>query len=155
MTVRRRKVQKEIIGWQEYVDFPEWNIKGIRAKVDTGARTSALHVENIKVMDDGKIGFRVILNNNKRHKLVTAKILKRGNVKSSIGIKTARWFVETKIKIGDHERMVKLTLVGREGMNFRMLLGRTAIEDLFLVDVDRSFLLTGKDIIKKKSKGKG
>ena len=141
-----KKPEKIIIGWREYVDIPEWGIHGISAKIDTGARTSALHVENIKLLANGRIRFFVVLcgkDDSKRKKIITHR-LKMGSVKSSIGIKTDRWYVQTQIMIGRFKRAIALNLVSREGMNFRMLLGRKAIDGHFLVDVDHSYLLKKK-----------
>lgn len=137
---------KLIIGWREFIDFPEWGIHKIRAKVDTGARTSSLHVEDVKLLKNDRIKFSVIVSEKLplKRKKVIAKIIKRGKVKSSTGHNTHRWYVRTVIKIGKNERRIALNLTDRGGMNFRMLLGRTAIEDVFLVDVDRSFLV-GKE----------
>ena len=139
-------LEKGVIGWREYVDFPEWGIRGIRAKVDTGARTSSLHVEDIRLLENNMIRFSVIVSRKKllRRKKVIAERLKRGKVKSSTGDRTHRWYVKTTIKIGQFKREIVINLSGREDMNFRMLLGRTAIEDAFLVDTDRSFLVSSR-----------
>jgi hypothetical protein len=138
--------EKKIIGWREFIDLPEWGIRNIRAKIDTGARTSSLHVEDIRVLGNNQISFFVIvqIKNTLRRKKVVAERLKQGHVKSSTGDRTRRWYVKTKIRIGDFQRDIALNLVGREDMNFRMLLGRTALEEAFLVDVDRSFLVSKK-----------
>lgn len=137
-----KKKIKSVIGWREYVDLPEWGIHHVRAKVDTGARTSSLHVEDIEELPRGKIGFYVVLQlKPKRRRHVVAKSVKRGHVKSSIGHRTHRWYVQTEIKIGPVRKEVTINLVERPGMNFRMLIGRKAIEDDFLVDVDHSFQL--------------
>lgn len=142
----KKQSEKSVIGWREYVDFPEWGIRGIRAKVDTGARTSSLHVEDIKLLENNMIKFSVIVSgkNRSRKKRVVAERLKRGKVKSSTGDRTHRWYVKTSIQIGQFSREIVINLTGREQMNFRMLLGRTAIEEAFLVDADRSFLLSSK-----------
>lgn len=140
---RDSNVEKEIIGWREYVDIPEWGVKRIRAKVDTGARTSSLHVEDVTLLKNERIRFFIITGSKtrpKRVKVVTQR-LKRGKVKSSTGDRTHRWYVKVEIKIGRHRRNIVLNLTDRAGMNFRMLLGRTAIEDIFMVDAGRSFLL--------------
>lgn len=137
--------EKTIIGWREYVDFPEWGLQGIRAKVDTGARTSSLHVDDLKLLKNDLISFYVVVSEKRhRRKKVTAKRLRKGRVKSSTGERTHRWYVKTSIRIGQYEREIVLNLTDRGGMNFRMLLGRTAIEGALLVNVDRSFLLTKK-----------
>jgi len=142
----KRASEKSVIGWREYVDFPEWGIRGIRAKVDTGARTSSLHVEDIRLLEKNMIRFYVVVSRKNliRRKKVVTERLKRGKVKSSTGDRTHRWYVKTTIKIGQFKREIVINLSGREDMNFRMLLGRTAIEDAFLVDTDRSFLVSSR-----------
>mgnify|MGYP001346511946 CR=1 FL=1 len=131
---------KTIIGWREFVDLPEWKIRGLRAKIDTGALTSSLHVEDVKELPNGFLEFHIILNKNRHRKRVVAKRIKKVNVKSSIGVKTSRWYVSTKMRIGTTEKEVLINLVRREGMNFRMLVGRRALRGDFSVDVSKSFL---------------
>ena len=142
--------EKTVIGWREYIDFPEWGIKGIRAKVDTGARSSSLHVDDVKLLGDDQIRFYVTVSNKEsaKRKKVIARIHRRGRVVSSTGHGTHRWYVKAVIRIGKVDHRITLNLTDRSGMNFPMLLGRTALKDDFLVDVDRSFLIS------KKKKGK-
>jgi hypothetical protein len=139
----QRGQSKLVIGWREYVDLPEWHIRGLKAKVDTGARTSALHVDDIEELPHNHIEFYVVLSrkNSNRRIRVRTKALKRGRVKASHGTRTTRWYVQTKIKIGPVEKKIELNLVDRSEMIFRMLLGRRALEDKFLVDVDHSYCL--------------
>ncbi len=135
--------EKIIVGWREYVDFPEWDIHKLRAKIDTGAHTSSLHVEDVTLLTHNRIRFYVVLRKKNiiyKKKVITQRI-KTGHVKSSTGIKTKRWYVQTRLKIGEFEKNIVVNLVNREGMNFRMLLGRNALDETFLVDVSRSFLL--------------
>jgi len=147
-----KNTNKKVIGWREYIDLPDWGIKRLKAKIDTGARTSALHVEDIKELPNNKISFYIVLGKNKERKKIVVSPEKKGRVKSSIGIRTHRWYVETKIRIGDIERTIKVNLVGREGMNFRMLVGRTAILDDFLVDSAHGYLFTKKKVSSNKKK---
>jgi hypothetical protein len=134
--------EKKIVGWREYVDLPEWGIHGIRAKIDTGARTSSLHVEDIVELSNGRIGFYVVVSlRPKKRRYVIANIIRRGNVKSSVGQKTRRWFVRTNFCLGQHQKDIVINLVGRDTMSFRMLIGRKAIEKVFLVDAGHSFLV--------------
>lgn len=136
---------KEVIGWSEYVDFPDWGIEGLEAKVDTGARTSALHVENLKRLKGGRVKFDVILCNKQTHKRVPvrADVLKWGRVRSSTGEFTVRCFVRTRIRIGHIEKEIDVTLVSRQKMVFRMLIGRRALKDDFLIDVTKRAVLGG------------
>lgn len=135
---------KDVIGWTEYIDFPDWHIAGMKAKVDTGARTSALHVEDLKELPDGRVRFHVILSRKNQNKrvTVTAPILKWAKVRSSTGIYRKRCFVKTRVRIGHVEKEIEVSLVSRERMMFRMLLGRTAIERDFLVDVSKRSVIS-------------
>jgi len=145
-----KSLSKAIIGWSENVDFPEWLIAGVKAKVDTGARTSALHVENLEAIDRDHVAFDVVTGQKqRRHHRVTAKVLKWARVRSSNGLYTERCFVTTRVRIATVEKEIELSLVSREDMQFRMLLGREALKHDFLVDVGHRTLATKK---KKKAK---
>ena len=133
--------EKVVIGWREYVDLPDWGIRRLRAKIDTGAKTSALHVEDIRELPGDKISFYVVLSKNKKRIKITTTPEKQGKVKSSIGIRTHRWYVTTRVRIGKVARKVRINLTGRDEMNFRMLVGRSAIENDFLVDAAHGYLL--------------
>lgn len=143
-----------LIGWAELVDLPDWGIKKLRAKVDTGARSSALHVENIEELPRDWVRFDVVLHRLKRDRRihVKAKVSRRGRVRSSSGHQEARIFVETTLRLGTVEKRVEISLVDREKMIHRMLLGRKALSGPFLIDVDRR--LTTKVTKKKKKKTK-
>lgn len=145
---------RTIIGWSEYVDFPEWGIQGVRAKVDTGARTSALHVEDIEALGDGHVRFHVVTGRKGPfgRTAVCAKVVKWGRVRSSSGHYTVRCFVKTRIRVGPVEKEVELSLVSREKMLYRMLLGRRALARDFLVDVSRRRMLGGRRKTKKQRK---
>lgn len=151
-----RRPDPVLIGWTEDVDLPEWNVRKLRAKIDTGARSSALHVENIVELPRGRIRFDVILHREKRDRRVhiTERILRRSRVRSSNGHVETRYFVRTKLRLGPVEREVDLSLVDRGKMIHRMLLGRTALQGPFLIDVDRRLLQSPKKKITKKKKKK-
>jgi hypothetical protein len=133
-----------VIGYVECVDIPEWGIIRIRAKVDTGARTSALHVENIREVGQDRVRFDVRLHrrNVNRRVTVEAPISRRGRVRPSSGISEWRIFVAATLRLGPVERRIELSLVDREKMIFRMLLGRSALAHEFLVDVGRRYVLS-------------
>ena len=123
-----------VIGWNEYVALPKWGITGLRAKTDTGARTSALHVENIEPVGLRRVRFDVILSRTKRERRVhvEAPITRTGRVRSSTGHYQMRYFVRTVLRIGPAEREVEMSLVDRERMIYRMLLGRSALSGLLI-----------------------
>lgn len=132
-----------VIGWTEYVDLPEWKVFGLRAKVDTGARSSALHVENIELLGNGEVGFDVVRRRNavRPRTRVTAPVARHGAVRSSSGHCTPRIFVETMLRLGGVEKRIEIGLVDRGPMIHRMLLGRNALAGPFLIDVGRRLAL--------------
>lgn len=143
-----------LIGWTEYVDLPDWKVRKLRAKIDTGARSSALHVEDIVELPRGRVRFTVVLHREKRDRRVrvTARVHRRSRVRSSNGIVETRYFVLTTLRLGPVEREVELSLVNRGLMNHRMLLGRSAVSGPFLIDVDHRMLLSKTKRPKKKKK---
>lgn len=141
-----------VVGYAELVDIPDWNIRRLRAKVDTGARTSALHVENVEELPHGRVRFDVRLHRKKVDRRVTveAPVVRRARVRASSGVAESRIFVRALVQIGPVAEEVELSLVSRERMLFRMLLGRSALARRFLVDASRSYVLS-KD--KRRSRG--
>lgn len=132
-----------MIGVTEYVDIPAWRILRLRAKIDTGARTSALHVENIRELSEDRVRFEVRLSRSQsdRRVSVEARVVRRGQVRPSSGELETRIFVAVRVRIGPVEREVELSLVDRGRMIFRMLIGRRALAHAFLVDPSRRYLL--------------
>jgi hypothetical protein len=131
-----------VIGWTEYVDLPDWGVRRIRAKVDTGALSSALHVENIRELPRGTVQFDVVMQRGRsdRHVRVRAHITRRSRVRSSNGELSQRLFVETTLRLAGIEKPIEIGLVDRTKMIHRMLLGRAALAGPFLVDVDHQML---------------
>jgi len=134
-----RPEEKTVVGWIEPVEFVDWGIQKLNAKVDTGARTSALHVEDIEFLPDDFASFDVILSRQRAHrrKHIVAKISRWGRVRSSNGHYTNRCFVRTTIRIGPGEKEIEVSLISRERMTYRMLLGREALGKDFIIDVSR------------------
>lgn len=127
---------KPVLGWREWVSFPAWGIHRVRAKVDTGARTSAIHCSHIEHVGEDRVRFRVILSRKNPEKFVEveAPLSRRTVVKPSSGHRHERVVVEAPVRIGQVEKVIEVTLAEREGMLLRMLLGRTAIRPEFVVD---------------------
>ena len=144
-----------VIGVTEYVDIPEWRILRLRAKIDTGARSSALHVENIRELAGDRVRFDVRLSRSQSDRRVTveARVARRGHVRPSSGELEARIFVAVRVRIGPVEREIELSLVDRGRMIFRMLIGRRALAQAFLVDPGRRYLLR-KPSVRKPSPSK-
>ena len=142
--------KKIIIGWREWVDLPELKINKIKAKIDTGARTSTLHAFNIESfrLSSGKykIKFQVnpIQHNNNCILLCEADILDRRDVKNSGGEIENRYIINTNLSMGTNSWPIELTLTNRDSMGFRLLLGRTAFNKKFLINPNKSFLIKTK-----------
>jgi hypothetical protein len=131
-----------LIGWTEYVDLPEWGVRRLLAKVDTGARSSALHVENIRELPRGVVRFDVVLHREHRDRRVHVRthVSRRARVRSSNGEIHQRLFVRTTLHLAGIEKTIEVGLVDRAKMIHRMLLGRAALAGPFLVDVDHRML---------------
>lgn len=133
---RRIAKPRAIIGWTEYVSFPAWGIHAVKAKVDTGAGISALHVDSVRQLADGRVRFEVVLHRSQRHLRATAEaaVLRRSRIKSSNGLWQERYVIGARIRLGALERDIEVSLVSRPDMVYRMLLGRAAVAGL-LIDV--------------------
>ncbi len=131
-----------VIGWKESIDLPEWGIRNITVKVDTGARRSAIDVDNLKELGDGKVQFDVAVSRKSCSltNTVVADILHSTHVRSSNGEQSERYFVETVVVIGEQTRRIELSLISRHQMTYRMLLGRKALEGMFVVDPSRAYM---------------
>ena len=145
------RAQPLVIGVAECVDIPAWKIHGLPAKVDTGARSCALHVENLRELPGGHVRFDVPLSPGSPDRCMTidARVIRRGRVRSTSGEAKPRLFVSARIRLGPLERQVELGLVDRRQMQFPMLIGRSAIARACLVDVSRTYLITGRPKSKK------
>lgn len=131
-----------LIGWREYVDLPEWGIRKILAKVDTGARSSAIDVSHIEELSGDTVRFEVISDRGgelKRYPL-EAPITRRTWVRSSFGTSHERVFVEVTVRLAGREFRTEVGLVNRENMICRMLLGRQSLEHVYRVDPGRCYL---------------
>ena len=139
----RRVRNKVLVGWNEFVDLPEWGIRRLVAKVDTGARSRALHVDDLEVLPRNRLRFDVVVHRDhrERHVGVVARISRRSRVRSSNGDYERRYFVKTILRLGLVEKEIEISLVDRGKMIHRMLLGRSALRGDFLVDVGKRHLL--------------
>ncbi|EDY81006.1 conserved hypothetical protein [Verrucomicrobiia bacterium DG1235] len=131
-----------MIGWKESIDLPEWGIRDITAKTDTGARRSAIDVENIVELPGNRVQFEVAADRRtgQLKTTVIADIEHQTHVRSSNGQQHERYFVATTVRVGDVTKRIELSLSNRKHMQCRMLLGRLALENDFLVDCSESFL---------------
>ncbi len=133
------------IGWREWVALPELNLPSVKAKIDTGARSSALHAFDIDVSDrDGLAIVQFRVHPQQRHTAetvaATAPLLDWREVRSSSGAAQRRPTIRTVVELGRQRWPIDLTLTNRELMGFRLLLGREAIRQRFCVDAGQSYL---------------
>jgi hypothetical protein len=141
---RSSKKTKEVVGWREWVSLPNLNINEIKAKIDTGARSSALHAFDIKKFRRGRrdmIRFKVYpYQRDAKLKIsAEAELLGERRIRSSSGKEEVRPVIRTSVRLLDREWMIELTLTNRVQMGFRLLLGRQAVRNRFLIDPGRSF----------------
>ena len=150
------KKPMEVIGWREWVGLPDFGIKSIKVKVDTGARSSSLHVFDLTNFVRGEktwVRFKIhpAQRNSKTTVEAEAEVLEFRNVRSSNGKSASRPVIITQVDLLGTIYPVELTLASRDNMGFRMLLGREAFRGSFLVDAGNSYY-GGKPLRKKKKK---
>jgi len=140
------KTEKILIGRKEWCALPNLGIKKMRAKVDTGAKTSALHAENIhlrKKRGDDYVAFSLTLFSGEEdnHHLCTYPITDIRNVTSSNGKKEARYVIMAMLYMGNVKKEIELTLTNRHLMRYNLLLGREALTPHFIIDPSKAYLL--------------
>jgi ribosomal protein S6--L-glutamate ligase len=134
-----------ILGRREWVALPDLGIFAIKAKVDTGARTSALHADDIEPFGSPsapRVRFSVhpVLERPDIKVECVANLLCNRDITSSSGDRESRYIIETRVRIGNRDWLIELGLTNRDGLTNRMLLGRQAIRPGMLVDPANSFL---------------
>jgi hypothetical protein len=143
--MKSKRRPKFVIGWREWLTLPELGVERVKVKVDTGARTSALHAFNVRRFEvDGEPWVAFKLHPLQRDAKTTieakAPLAEEREVRSSNGTVSRRPVIRTTMRLGEHSWTAELTLVRRDVMGFRMLLGRQAVRGRFLVDPGGSFL---------------
>lgn len=149
--------KKLTLGWREWVGLPELGLPEIKAKVDTGARTSTLHAFELHTFSEGgkpRVKFQMHPVQRDSQVIVScvADIVDERFVTDSGGNREQRLIISTRLTIGPWFWPIEMTLTGRDNMMFRMLLGRTAIKGIAMVDPSRSYT-TGKRKRQKRPPG--
>lgn len=138
-----------VVGWREWVRLPDLlGDEAVKAKIDTGARTSAIHAWDLEPIErDGSAWVRFSLHPRQKDDshvvIVEARLIEERDVRSSNGEVERRTVVETALAVGTTTWSIELTLTNRDEMGFRMLLGRTAMSGRLLVDPGASYLTGG------------
>ncbi len=139
------KAEKKIIGWREWIGFPELGVERIKAKIDTGARTSSIHAYRVRKIDgdEPRVEFFLHPVQHRRHPELrcVAEIADERMVKSSNGGQETRYVILTPMSMGNETWPVELTLSNRDQMGFRALVGRVAIRGRYVVDPAVSYRL--------------
>lgn len=155
------KKNKFIIGCEEWCSLPALGLPALKARVDSGATTSALHAINITTyhteenIEYAKFDVHPIQGNRKIVKSCQAQLIARRSIKSSNGILEQRLVIITPVKLGEHVWDIEISLTNRDSMGYRMILGREAMKNKILVDPDDSFTLNkinDRDVIQIYSK---
>jgi ribosomal protein S6--L-glutamate ligase len=144
-------MKKQIMGWREWCSLPDLGIPAIKAKIDTGAKSTALHATSIVIQHD-MVSF--VLNPIQKHHHVTrfcnVKLQGIKSIRNSGGILEHRYVIRTPIMMDDQQWDIDITLTDRHQMGFRLLIGRDAIKHKFIVDPSKFLLLntwTDQDVL--------
>ena len=152
------------IGWREWVALPELGVSAVKAKIDTGARSSSLHAWDVTIVEGNGHGprrprVRFVLHPRQRDLTETveaeADLVAVRAVRSSNGEVESRPVIRTPVVIGGRRFAIELTLTRRDEMGFRMLLGRRAVRRRFVIDPGRSFLCGGSTVAPSSQVGPG
>jgi hypothetical protein len=137
------KREMATVGWRELVDLPELGLRGIPAKIDSGARTSSLHGEVIEKFErDGESFVRFAVDLHGVRQVCEAIHVDVRGITSSNGETQRRYVIKTPLKIGSAEFRAEISLADRSDMKFPMLVGRSSLRRRFLVDSGHSWLQT-------------
>ena len=140
------EIKWPLVGWREWLSLPSLEVPRVKAKIDTGARSSSLHAFSIEEFQRGqqtwiRFGIHPVQHSSAERVVAEAPLLEYRSVRSSSGHISVRPVIVTPVRLGLFEWMIELTLSSRDEMGFRMLLGREAIRNRFLVDSGASFMV--------------
>lgn len=120
-----------VIGWMEHLDLPDIDVSHLKAKIDTGARTSALHAKHIEVFDkDGVewVRFQTQISDEVPTHWAECPIYDRREIKNTSGVPEERIVIRTRLKLTDRSWPISVSLADRSNMTFPMIIGRTALK---------------------------
>lgn len=145
----KEKITLSSIGWREWVGLPKLGVQQIKAKIDTGARTSSLHAFDLSYYARAgqfyvKFSIHPLQNDDSLVVRTAARLLEERFVKDSGGKTTLRPVIITPVRLGQIVWNIEMTLTGRDEMGFRMLLGRQAVRNRFLIHPGKSYIIGKK-----------
>ena len=143
MAINSPKKEKSLIsiGWREWVVFPEYNNFPVKAKIDTGARSSALHATHIKeYSNNGHLWIKFRVYQSREFLYLDRKIIDYKNIKNSFGDTETRPVIQMKIKIGNSVWNTEITLTQRTGMTYPMLIGRNTLTKKHVIHSHKSYI---------------
>jgi hypothetical protein len=140
----KRSPDLPVVGWREWLALPDLGVEHLKAKIDTGARTSSLHVFDLEEyrfegLDWVRFSIHPFQRSTSGTVCATSPVLEYRKVRSSSGQATLRPVIRTRVSLLGCRWEIEATLANRDAMGFRMLLGRQAVRDRFLIDPGRSF----------------
>ena len=136
-------MELKLIGWRELVSIKQFKLFDLKAKIDTGAKTSALHAENIEYLTlKGKNYVRFMVETDNGKKIyIKSPLIEERDIKSSTGHKTRRPVVMALVQMGAELFKIEITLINRDLMGFKMLIGRDALAGRYIINPAKSYLL--------------
>lgn len=141
---------KILIGSIENFDLPDLGISNLEVRIDSGAQTSSLHVDNIEIHEEAgisRVKFDIHPNVHDVDEVVECRtpLKAERSIKSSNGVSEKRYVIETTVQLGGQSWPIELTLTDRSDMNYLMLFGREGMADRVLIDPSATFLLDSPD----------